>query len=435
MSNLHDQDIKRYYELLDTVPGKQINTALVRKQLNKQKARNHRLKVLQLTLVAAALLFLTFASSIRFSPEVAKNVAEIPIFEPIVKIISPNKGIQDIIENDYIEEINASQTNNGHKLTITHVIVDEFGMIIYYKYKADEDLSVIRSTDTYEVIHAGKPIEASISTSWYALAENTFEVENSIHITSATAIPYENGDFILNFSLLKDIEFSIPFSLTKDLKQSKYIDINETITIDEQQIHLHKLVVTPLRTQLVLTVDPNNTKDILHFGQIILTDENGEEWSEVSGGVVGHGSIDEENYSLYLESNYFRMPKELTITFSNIEGIDKERSFIEFDFIEGTFETTIENVPVQLTINEPNYLMYTIDSNFNRELKPYFHKLIDTEGNEFYGYSNTMGQNELGAEGSLIFDFETPPANPVRLYVNRFDQYLSGEASITVQIK
>lgn len=435
MSKLQHQDIKRYYALLDTVPGKQINTPLALKEINKLKARNHRLKVIQLTFVVAALLFLTFVGSIRFSPHVAKTVADIPIFEPIVEIISPDKGIQDIIENDYNEEINAKHTIDGHTLTITDVIADEYGMIIYYKYAADVDLSVVRSTNKYEVIHAGKPIEAASSTSWYIPEQNTFEVENSINITSATAIPYQNNDFILNFSLVEGIEFSIPFTLAKGLKQSKYIDINKTVTIENQQIHIYKLVITPLRTQLILTVDPNNTKEILHFGQIILTDENGEEWSKITNGVVGSGLINEENYSIYLESNYFRMPKELSITFSNIEAIDKERSFIEFDFVEGTFETTIENVPVQITIKEPNYLMYTIKTDINRELKLYFHKLIDAEGIEFHGFSNSTGQIELGVEGSLTFDFATPPTNPVRLYVNRFDQYLSGEASITVPIK
>jgi hypothetical protein len=166
-----------------------------------------------------------------------------------------------------------------------------------------------------------------------------------------------------------------------------------------------------------------------------LTDEFGEEWSKISGGFGSHGSIYEKNYSIYLESNYFRIPKELTITFSDIEAIDKERSFIEFNFIEGSFETAIENIPVQLTINEPNYLMYTIENDFEKEYKQYFHKLIDAKGIEFHSSTSTMSQNELGAEGSFMFDFDTPPTNPVRLYVNRFDQYLSGEASLTVQIK
>lgn len=435
MSKLQNQDITRYYELLDTVPEKQINTTLALKQINKRKARKHRLKVVQLTLVIAALVFLTFASTIRFSPNIAKSVAEIPIFEPIVKIISPDKGIQDIIDNDYREEINASQTINGHTLTVTNVIADEYGMIIYYKYEADEDLSIIRRINMHDVIHAGKPIEAGVTTSWTPLDENTFEVEKSIHITSATVIPYQNNDFILNLSLVEDIEFSIPFTLEKGMKQSKYIDINKTVTIDEQQIHIHKLVVSPLRTQLILTVDPNNTKKILHFGQIKLTDENGEEWSGVSGGVVGHGSVDEENYSIYLESNYFRMPKELTITFSNIEAIDKERSFIEFDFVEGTFDTTIENVPVQITIKEPNYLMYSIENDTKNGFNQFFRKLIDANGVEFHTSSSTLSQVEFGMEGSFIFDVETPLTNPVRLYVGRFEQYLSDKASITVQIK
>ena len=81
--------------------------------------------------------------------------------------------------------------------------------------------------------------------------------------------------------------------------------------------------------------------------------------------------------------------------------------------------------------------MYTIENDVKKEHKEYFRKLIDAEGIEFHAPTSTMtiSQNDLYAEGSLTFEIETPLNNPVRLYVKRFDQYLSGEASITVQIK
>ena len=168
-----------------------------------------------------------------------------------------------------------------------------------------------------------------------------------------------------------------------------------------------------------------------------MTDENGEQWSKITNGVVGSGLINEENYSIYLESNYFRMPKELTIAFTNVEAIDKERSFTEFDFLEGTFDTTIENVPVTITIKEPNYLMYIIKTDVKFDRKEYFREVIDAKGIKFHAPTSTMtiSQNDLYAEGILTLDIETPLTNPVRLYVKRFDQYLSGEASITVPIK
>ena len=79
--------------------------------------------------------------------------------------------------------------------------------------------------------------------------------------------------------------------------------------------------------------------------------------------------------------------------------------------------------------------MYSIENDNKNGFNQFFRKLIDANGVEFHTSSSTLSQVEFGMEGSFIFDVETPLTNPVRLYVGRFEQYLSGEASITVPIK
>ena len=78
---------------------------------------------------------------------------------------------------------------------------------------------------------------------------------------------------------------------------------------------------------------------------------------------------------------------------------------------------------------------FMLENDVKNEHKQYFRKLIDARGVEFHAPSSTMSQIEFGLEGSFTFDIKTPLTNPVRLYVGRFEQYLSDKASITVQIK
>ena len=118
------------------------------KRLNKQRNRSKRL--IQST-IAVAVLMIALIGSIRVSPALAHAIAQIPGLKPIVEMIALDKGIEDVVNNEYYEPINLSQTINGKTLTITAVVADESGMIISYKLQSDEDLANFMGVET-EVI-------------------------------------------------------------------------------------------------------------------------------------------------------------------------------------------------------------------------------------------------------------------------------------------
>ena len=59
-----------------------------------------------------------------------------------------------------------------------------------------------------------------------------------------------------------------------------------------------------------MSIDPSNSKKILSFEDIRIYDEHQEEWGKIRNGVVGFGNYEDEQFSIMLESNYFRIPEE-----------------------------------------------------------------------------------------------------------------------------
>ncbi len=107
-----------------------------RAKRDKVKSRKKRNRIW--SLVVAALLFVTFVTSIRVSPAFANAVASIPGMEKFVDLIQFDKGLEAIFKNDYYQKVDAVQTKNGLTLTIDGVILDETGMNIYYTMKSKE---------------------------------------------------------------------------------------------------------------------------------------------------------------------------------------------------------------------------------------------------------------------------------------------------------
>lgn len=84
---------------------------------------------------------LSLLFSIRVSPTIASHIAKIPGFEALVLAVGRDKGIKDIVDSDYYEEINVKQSKNGLSLTLQGVIADNTGLVLYYDADATFDMS------------------------------------------------------------------------------------------------------------------------------------------------------------------------------------------------------------------------------------------------------------------------------------------------------
>lgn len=435
MNKPSNKKLEQYLELLDEIPTSNRTDIATNNAHKKLRSYKRKKKILINTFISVALLFLILCGSVRYSSNIANAIAQIPGMKPFVEMVAVNKGMEDILQNNYFEEINASQTINGDTLTVTGVIADEYGMIISYKYESQEDLYNITGIRA-DLKQGNELIQAAVGYSWTALAENTFTTENTIHVTASDGIDYTVRNFELTFSLSEQPEsvFTIPFSIENDIKPSKHYVINEQLEIDGQKFTVHELILSPIRAQLKMSIDPSNTMKILNFGDIRLLNETGEVWGGIKDGVVGFGSFEDETFILMLESNYFRTPKSLTIEFNEVEALHKDNAYIEIDWNEKQILYQPNNLAIDMTLQDNYEITYTLTNYKDNEHKRVFDKMIDAKGAVYYSNVFWISSHELYQEIGQTFDVKKPPVNPVTLEIARYENYLQGSDSLTIPL-
>ncbi|WP_409276098.1 DUF4179 domain-containing protein [Neobacillus sp. SCS-31] len=440
MSQFDKQLEQRYLELLDSVPLETLQTEAQLIGYNRFKKQKTQRKRLFQSTVAFAILMILLIGSIRVSPALAHAVAQIPGLKPIVEMIALDKGMEDIVNNEYFERMNESQTIDGKTLTITSVVADESGMIISYKLNSDEDLALFTGVMP-EIKQKDKLVNAAIGSNWTAQSTGTYEVEDTINVTTAShRMDYSSRDFVLTLSLRDRPEtvFEIPFTLKKEVKPSKRYAVNKQVVVDGQRFTVHELIISPIRSELKMSIDPSNSKKILSFEDIRIYDENHEEWGKIRHGVVGFGDYKDEQFSIMLESNYFRIPKAITIEMREIEAIDKADEFIVVDFEKKKVISQPDKINIALEIKDNYEIEYKVPSFKKDEHKGVFNHLIDTSGEIYRSYSVWISNQENHMLIGQHFDLENVeklPTNPVMLEIARYEQYLNGTVRIQVELE
>src|SRR5690606_2471075 len=161
-------------------------------------------------------------------------------------------------------------------VTITGVVADESGMIILYKFESDEDLHNFNGF-TPNVLQGEEQVSAGIGSSWYPLEEGTFEVESTVEITADPVMDYTYKDFMLMLnskSYHSVVEFRLTYTLNNEIVKSKQFEVNKDVIIDNQKITVHDLTISPLRTEMRMSIDKDNSKKILSLSHITILDEN-----------------------------------------------------------------------------------------------------------------------------------------------------------------
>ena len=158
--------------------------------------------------------------------------------------------------------------------------------------------------------------------------------EDKVEIMSDDELSYDNMTFEFNLHLsdAAKTKFAVPFTLTKPIEPPKVYELNQSVVVDGQTINIKQLKISPLRAEIRLAADEQNTMQLLKFTSVRLIDENGEDWGQPRDGGMGFGNLRDGEVGIFIQSNYFRQPKKLTLVMDRIEALPKGSDYIEVDF-------------------------------------------------------------------------------------------------------
>ena len=285
MTNLNEQDWQKLTEELEAIeiPKEALHQARV-KTMHQHRLTKKRKRRLYSVASVAAIVLLLFVTSIRVSPVFAQAIAKIPGFSSIVNMIAYDKGISDIVENNYYEELGIVVTQGDYTLTLQSVVADHSGMTIFYNIESPFEVSKVNIT-SLELSQQGIPLGVASSYISSLVGESTVRADK-VEIMSDDELSYDNMTFEFNLHLsdAAKTKFVVPFTLTKPIKQPKVYEVNQSVVVDGQTIDIKQLKISPLRAEIRLAADEQNTMQLLKFTSVRLIDENGEDWGQPRNG-------------------------------------------------------------------------------------------------------------------------------------------------------
>ncbi|PWW29602.1 uncharacterized protein DUF4179 [Cytobacillus oceanisediminis] len=452
MFKKEEQDLAKMKKSFNkiTIPEDKINSAILsgfqkakKEETPEEPARTEkkprrRRKPWLLPSVAAAVLAIVFLTSIRVSPAFAHYVAELPGMQKIVDLIRFDKGLMSAVENDYLQEVGITEEKNGLKVTVDSVIADETGLVIFYTMEAEKNQSNFYVEDVELTPADGTKFVLGSSSHG---SHSPYQDQPRKSVSSALELFFQEKLVTKKFNLSINVKtddfdetFQFPFSIEKPVKVKKTYELNETVTLEGQKITVKDITVYPLRVAVHLAYDPNNSKKIFEFQDIRLVDENGESWTKISNGITASHVSDNEDI-LYLQSNYFKEPKELYLAINKIQAVDKDEAYVLVD----TDKKEILKQPKGSKLShvgwEDDMLMFTLDTSeeFNYMI---FNGIKDAEGKGIFGDMGTSYREEENKQVvgiSLPSKEEADYKNPLRLELSFFPAWIEGDVKLRVK--
>lgn len=429
------------------VPELQLDGAIAAGISKGKRKRKKNLFVIR-TFAAAAILVFVFTALLRTSETFATYVTAIPGMEKVVELVRYDKGLTAAVENDFAQKIGVSDEHDGLKVTLDSVIVDEQMMVMFYKIDSSgghKKISVenLRLTDS-----DGNNIEETVSSfgGWIDDSQNneqllqaTYEFYgNNLPENLKLSIELAEGEAEDGQPLAKlDDTWVLPFSIDKEAFKNKkeVFELNETVEFEGQKITIEKVSIYPTRIGVTAHFDEQNTKHVFGFEDLRLVDETGEEWAATNNGtIISHS--EENTKEFYLQSNYFKKPKELFLRFNSVRALDKK----ELEIIVDPDNLEILKAPSDGRLlkvsREEDQLMLTFQRNSKEgHTNISFEQAVDSNGDEIGDGSASFrwSTNELPVDILIPYFGEGAAPGPITLKLNDYPATIKGEANIKLK--
>ncbi len=397
-----------------------------------EEKRYPKKKIFVYGVAAVAVLLLSLVTSIRVSPAFADYLTNVPGMEKVIALIQRDKGMMSAVQNEYYQTLGVNQEKNGLKVTIDGAIADEKGLVLFYTLSSKEKQKEISIDGMNLVSLDGNNIDEAVS--GYSPSHTTEKGQNSYSGTIDYMFekPLDARRFRLDLKI-HDQKYRIPFQLNENFQQKKTYKLNKTVLVEGQKLTFAQVDIYPLRVAVKIKMDSNNTKKILNIDDLRLVDQNGETWGESTNGPSA-SLVSENEQILYLQSNYFRKPKNLYLVLSKMQAIDKKDGAIVID----TQKLTILNQPPGNKLSnlrkEENELVLMMQATKDYHFS-FMGKIKDANGKELHSSSESSSGPDENGKIRVGFDLSEMKEykNPISISPFFYPSWIEGKVKVKIK--
>lgn len=195
------------------------------------------------------------------------------------------KALGNVLSNDLIQPVYQSTEKNGYQFEVLGAVTDGRKLYIMYSVENKTDEVIFHVGERfqyggYEISGLGASTELTQRGDSYIQPNST---KNFIYATNLPeSITYISNQAIYEINVYKEDQSQTSLEVAFDIDPNRFasqtdsFDINKTMQIDGQKIHISKIVYTPLHTYLDLEYDSLNTKDIFQLINPVVIGKSGE---------------------------------------------------------------------------------------------------------------------------------------------------------------
>ncbi len=328
-----------------------------------------------------AACFTAFVLLVNLSVPFARACGNVPVLRELAKAVAWSPSLSAAVENDYVQPIGQTQTENGVSATVEYVIVDRKSLHVFYTLEFDDGLGDVYADYDYGEIHGWSGDAGSARLESGELNElgidfveqdvpDTLELTLRVYARGGDdgAAPAEeiwDGDALFEApareapDYLAELSFQLEFDPCFTA-QGQILPIDAEFTLDGQSFTLTEAELYPTHLRLNLHADPDNTAWLhlrlnLHADpdntawlaglDLYLENEHGERFEQSLNGISATGDPDGEGFgTFWLDSPFFSRGQQLTLHITRAKWREKEGPETRLDLAAGTAEHLPEGV-------------------------------------------------------------------------------------------
>lgn len=378
-----------------------------------------------------AACFVCFVVLVNCMPTFAQACGRVPFLSALAETVRFSPSLTAAVENEYVQPIGLSQTQNGITATVEHVIVDRKQVSIFFTLSAD---FTDRLDYRYSIDAADRESGWSSSSGSYGRKNGELrqidvnfmecDVADTLYLSlkvydsgaqwEADRLPapeksvYDAPTEEQAPSYLAEFDFTLEFD-PYFTAQGQIIPVNSTFSLNGQQMTLTEVEVYPTHLRVNLDDDPDN-KVWLKGLDLYLENEYGERFESSINGVTASGDPDGEGYATFwLDSPFFSRGEHLTLHITGARWLEKQEPQVRVDLTTQTAEGLAEDVQFLGAKRRGNtwWVSFIAPQEADGGMYQLFESsFYDGQGNthDITRWSSTMGYWDAAIQDTLEFD-------------------------------